>query len=420
MRIRVEGGQELNGVYSTSGNPNAALALLAVSLMTDEPVTLRNMPRTTTIDSMLEVARRLGAAFEWADQSQVTIQTAQINKRDLNQADTNGLVSALLYLAPVLVRRQYVRIEIDFPLSRIRTHLEAFRDLGLDIRIDNGALICQPVTWDKKEIILSQASVTATAIVMMLASRLGKETTIYNAACEPHVRELAMMLVSMGVGVSGIGSNRLCVQGVKEFKGVEVTIGPDHIEAASIAAIAALSGGRIEIESIHAPDMRMIEKVYKQLGLRLDVESARLFVTRHESFLLSNQVEDADLTVETSPWPAFPSDLVAIATLIATQARGSVLIHEKLFNNRLLFVDKLKAMGAQIVLCDPHRAIVIGPTALQGVYLDSPDVRAGLGMLGAALVAQGETVIDNAQAIERTFGNVFSKLQKLGARITTE
>lgn len=420
MRIRVEGGQELNGVYSTSGNPNAALALLAVSLMTDEPVTLRNMPRTTTIDSMLEVARRLGAAFEWADQSQVTIQTTQINKRDLNLTDTNGLVSALLYLAPVLVRRQYVRIEIDFPLSRIRTHLEAFRDLGLDIRIDNGALICQPATWDKKEIILSQASVTATAIVMMLASRLGKETTIYNAACEPHVRELATVLVSMGVSIGGIGSNRLCVQGVKELKGVEVIIGPDHIEAASIAAIAALSGGRIEIESIHAPDMRMIEKVYKQLGLRLDVELTRLFVTRHESFTLSNQVEDADLTVETSPWPAFPSDLVAIATLIATQARGSVLIHEKLFNNRLLFVDKLKAMGAQIVLCDPHRAIVIGPTALHGVYLDSPDVRAGLGMLGAALVAEGETVIDNAQVMERTFGNVFAKLQKLGARITAE
>lgn len=420
MRIRVEGGQELNGVYSTSGNPNAALALLAVSLMTDEPVTLRNMPRTTTIDSMLEVARRLGAGFEWADQSQVTIQTTQINKRDLNLTDTNGLVSALLYLAPVLVRRQYVRIEIDFPLSRIRTHLEAFRDLGLDIRIDNGALICQPATWDKKEIILSQASVTATAIVMMLASRLGKETAIYNAACEPHVRELATMLVSMGVSIGGIGSNRLCVQGVKELKGVEVIIGPDHIEAASIAAIAALSGGRIEIESIHAPDMRMIEKVYKQLGLRLDVELTRLFVTRHESFTLSNQVEDADLTVETSPWPAFPSDLVAIATLIATQARGSVLIHEKLFNNRLLFVDKLKAMGAQIVLCDPHRAIVIGPTALHGVYLDSPDVRAGLGMLGAALVAEGETVIDNAQVMERTFGNVFAKLQKLGARITAE
>lgn len=420
MRIRVEGGQELNGVYSTSGNPNAALALLAVSLMTDEPVTLRNMPRTTTIDSMLEVARRLGAGFEWADQSQVTIQTTQINKRDLNLTDTNGLVSALLYLAPVLVRRQYVRIEIDFPLSRIRTHLEAFRDLGLDIRIDNGALICQPATWDKKEIILSQASVTATAIVMMLASRLGKETTIYNAACEPHVRELATVLVSMGVSIGGIGSNRLCVQGVKELKGVEVIIGPDHIEAASIAAIAALSGGRIEIESIHAPDMRMIEKVYKQLGLRLDVELTRLFVTRHESFTLSNQVEDADLTVETSPWPAFPSDLVAIATLIATQARGSVLIHEKLFNNRLLFVDKLKAMGAQIVLCDPHRAIVIGPTALHGVYLDSPDVRAGLGMLGAALVAEGETVIDNAQVMERTFGNVFAKLQKLGARITAE
>jgi UDP-N-acetylglucosamine 1-carboxyvinyltransferase len=420
MRIRVEGQQELNGVYHTSGNPNAALALLAASLMTDEPVTLRNMPHTTTIDNMLKVAERLGAAYEWVGQSQVTIQTAQITRRDLNQADTNGLVGALLYLAPVLVRRQYVRIEIDFPLSRIRTHLQAFRDLGLDTRLENGALICQPATWDKKEIILSQASVTATAIVMMLASRLGKETTIYNAACEPHVRELAHMLVAMGVEITGISSNRLCIQGVDNLKGVEVTIGPDHVEAASIAAIAALAGGRVEIEGIHAPDMRMIEKVYSQLGIQLEVEADRLFVPRHESVTLSNQVEDTDSPVETSPWPAFPSDLVAIATLVATQARGSVLIHEKLFNNRLLFVDKLKAMGGQIVLCDPHRAIVIGPTALHAVYLDSPDVRAGLGMLGAALVARGETVIDNAEAIERTFGDVFSKLRKLGARITTE
>ncbi|MCB9452116.1 MAG: UDP-N-acetylglucosamine 1-carboxyvinyltransferase [Anaerolineaceae bacterium] len=419
MRIRVEGQQELNGVYHTSGNPNAALALLAASLMTDEPVTLHNMPSTTTIESMLAVGGRLGATFK-REKASTTIQTAQISKRELSQEDTNGLVSALLYLAPILVRRQYVRVEIDFPLSRIRTHLEAFRDLGLETKIDNGALICQPATWDKKEIILSQASVTATAIVMMLAARLGQETMVYNAACEPHVQELAHMLVAMGVQITGIGSNRLCIYGADHLKGTVATIGADHIEAASIAAIAALCSGRVEIDGIHAPDMRMIQKVYKQLGIRLDIEDTRLFIPRQESLALSNQVEDTDLNIETSPWPAFPSDLVAMATLVATQARGSVLIHEKLFNNRLLFVDKLKAMGGQIVLCDPHRAIVIGPTTLHGVYLDSPDVRAGLGMLGAALVARGETVIDNAQAIDRTFGNVFSKLQTLGARITIE
>lgn len=420
MRIRVEGRHELNGTYHTSGNPNAALALLAASLLTDEPVTLHNMPRTTTIESMLKISSHLGAAFTWDGKTSIHIQTEQVGKRELNQADTNGLVSALLYLAPVLVRRRYVRVEIDFPLSRIRPHLEAFRDLGLDVKIENGALICQANNWERKDIILTQASVTATAIVMMLAACLGKETTIQHAASEPHVQELAHMLTAMGATIDGIGSNRLCIFGVDHLKGTSATVGSDHIEAASMAAMMALCGGRVEIDAIRGQDLRLIEKVYRQLGIRLDIEDTRLFVPRHQELVISNRDEDTDLSVETSPWPAFPSDLVAMATLIATQARGTILIHEKLFNNRLLFVDKLKAMGGQIVLCDPHRAIVVGPTPLHGIYLDSPDVRAGLGMLGAALIADGETVIDNAQAIERTFGDVFTKLQALGARITIE
>ncbi|CAG1771730.1 partial UDP-N-acetylglucosamine 1-carboxyvinyltransferase, partial [uncultured bacterium] len=239
----------------------------------------------------------------------------------------------------------------------------------------------------------------------------------HNAACEPHIVELAQMLNAMGALVEGIGSNVLRVTGVDTLGGVDVTIGPDHIEAASIAALSALNGGRVQIDGIRQRDMRMIAKVFWRLGIQMDVDEGALFIPKHETLSVSNRSEDVDSSIESAPWPGFPSDLVAIATVVATQARGTSLIHEKLFNNRLLFVDKLKSMGAQIVLCDPHRAIVVGPTPLHGIYMDTPDVRTGLGMLGAALCAEGESVIDNAQAIEHTFGGVLPKLQALNAGI---
>lgn len=420
MRIRVAGKQALDGHYQPSGNPNAAMALLAAAMLTAQPVTLHNWPDTTNTQTMQLLAARLGAKIMREANHTLVVQGEQINRRALTSADTGGLVSSFLYLAPMLLRRQHVRVEIDFPLNRIRTHLEAMRDLGLEVSATTGAVEVHAVPWERKDIILTQASVTATAIVVMLASCLGKETIIHNAACEPHVQEVCDLLCEMGAHVEGIGSNLLRVISPPELGGAEVSIGPDHIEAASVAAIGALCGGRIEIDSIRRRDMRMIAKTYRQLGIQLDMDEAIMFVPKHENLSLSGREEDEDLSIETAPWPAFPSDLIAMATVVATQARGTSLVHEKLFNNRLLFVDKLKAMGAQIVLCDPHRAIVVGPTPLNGIYMDSPDVRAGLGMLAAALVARGESVIDNADVIERTFSGVFAKLQVLGAGITIE
>jgi UDP-N-acetylglucosamine 1-carboxyvinyltransferase len=419
MRIRVEGRQPLNGQYQPSGNANAAIALMAAALLTDQPVTLRNVPRTTNTQAMVDVASRLGAVLTWTDEHTLIVQAEQIGQRVLTQAETDG-VGIILYLAPMLIRRKHVRLEIDFPLHRIRTHLEALRDLGIDVVTMNGAIECKVAEWERKDILLGQTSVTATAIAMMLATRLGKETTIRNAASEPHIQDLANALNAMGACVEGVGSNVLRICGAGDLRGADETISPNHIEAASIAAITAMSGGRVQINGIRLSDMRMIAKIYRELGVQLDMDEKVMFVPKHDGLTISNREEDVDSSIETAPWPGFPSDLVAIATVVATQARGSSLIHEKLFNNRLLFVDKLKAMGAQIVLCDPHRAIVVGPTALQGIYMDSPDVRTGLGMLGAALVAEGESVIDNAQAVERTFEGVLSKLQALGAHITIE
>jgi UDP-N-acetylglucosamine 1-carboxyvinyltransferase len=420
MRIRVEGKHPLNGVYRPAGNTNAAMAMLAAALLTNKPVTLRNVPHTLNIQAMLAVVEKLGAQLNWHDEESLTIQAEQISKRTLTLEDTNGLVGMMLFLPAMLTRRRHIRLEFDFPLNRIRTHLEALRDLGIDVTTTTGAIECQLTTWDKKEIILTQTSVTATGIVMMLAGQLGKETIVHNAACEPHVRELADLLCEMGVHIEGIGSNVLRIISPPELDGAEATICTDHIEAASIAALVALSGGRAQIEGARRVDLQMIVKTYHQLGVNLDVDKAVAYISRHESIALSNREEDQDLKIETSPWPAFPSDLVAMATLIATQARGTTLIHEKLFNNRLLFVDKLKAMGAQIVLCDPHRAIVIGPTPLHSIYMDTPDVRTGLGMLGAALIAEGESIIDNAQVIERNFNGVLKRLQGLGAQIIIE
>ncbi len=420
MRIRVEGKQPLNGIYRPAGNSNAAIALLAGALLTEQPVTLRAAPDTINVRAMLAVAENLGARIDGALSGDLTLETPQITRRVLTRADVNGLVGVLLFFAPMLARRQHARAEIDFPLHRVRTHLEALRDLGQDVTTTSSAIECRAVPWEQREITLTQASVTATALVMMLASRLGKETIVHNAACEPHVQELAHMLCEMGAHIEGIGSNVLRIISPPELHGAAVTIGPDHIEIASVAAICAMSGGRAQIEGIRRADMPMIIKTFRQVGITFDADADCLFVPRHETLNLSSREEDTDLVIETSPWPAFPSDLVAIITLAVTQARGTALVHEKLFSNRLLFVDKLKAMGAQIVLCDPHRAIVVGPTPLHGIYMDTPDVRAGLGLLGAALVADGESVIDNAHVLERAFAGVLTKLKSLGARITIE
>lgn len=422
MRIHVEGRQALNGVYQPDGNPNSAVALLAASLLTDQPVTLANLPRTTNIETMIDVARYLGAEAGWNEDGTLTLNAPQIARRSLTPAETQGLVSAILYMAPVLTRRGYVRLEVDYPLNRIRTHLDALRDLGQDVLIVDGAIEVRAARWTYRDIMLSQASVTATEIALMLACVLGRETIIRNAASEPHVQELAVALELMGAQIEGIGSNVLHVFAHDEplLHGAQIRVGVDHIEAASVAAIAALTGGRLEVAGTKAADMHLIARVFGSLGLTLDVDSDRMFVPRHGQLTASNREEDVDSSIKSATWPGFPSDLVAIATVVATQTRGTSLIHEPLFDNRLLFVDKLNSMGAQIVLCDPHRAIVVGPSPLYPIYMDTPDVRVGLALLGAAMIADGVSVIDNAQAITRSFGDIFSKLTALGARITID
>lgn len=417
MRIRVEGGSPLNGIYHPSGSVNAALTLLAAALLSNQPIALHNMPRTAIVTTLTDLAAQLGAQIAW-DADTLHVQMQKLTRRVLTTEDTQASVGAILFLAPILVHRRHARIEFDFPLHRIRTHLEALRDLGLEVQNSEGAIECKAVEWDERTILLTQTSVTATALVMMLAACLGRQTIIHNAACEPQIQGLAQFLVKMGTSIEGIGSNILTIRRAEALLAAEMRVPGDHIEAASIAAIAAITGGRIQIVGAHGPDLTMTQKVFRRFDIALDIDQDSIFVPRHEALMVSSREEDVDSSIETAPWPGFPSDLVGIATVIATQARGTSLIHEKLFNNRLIFVDKLKAMGAQIVLCDPHRAIVIGGTPLRGIYMDSPDMRTGLGLLAAALAAEGISEIDNAQAIDRWFVGALDKLKQLNARIT--
>lgn len=423
MRIRVRGGKPLNGTYTPSGNPNSAKALLAAAMLTDAPVTLHRVPRNTSTQTMLDAAAGLGASLTWADPNTLTLQTDHITQRLLSRETVSGAVGMLLFIAPMLVRREHIRLEVDFPLSRIRTHLDVLRDLGIDVITTSGAVEFKVTRWDTRDIILDTPSVTATAIALMLAAKQGSHTVIRNAACEPHISDLAHLLSQMGAIISGIGSNVLTVEGNGNLAAAAFTINTDHIEVASIAAIAALSGGRVQITADEGgviPDLRVITRTYAHFGIQIDADDHVVLVPKHERFAVASREEDIDASVETAPYPGFPSDLVTLAAVIATQANGTSLIHEKLFRDRLLFVDTLKDMGANIIFADPHRAVVVGATPLRATYIPTPDPRFGLGILGAALIAHGESVIDNAEGFDYTFDRILTKLTDLNADITIE
>ncbi len=427
MRLIIEGQAPLHGDYHPSGNSNAAIATLAASLLTDAPVTLRRVPNAQNVANVLEIAKQLGAVVTELEPGTLQIQTSHVVSRVLDLTTTRRAPASMLFLAPMIARRRHVRIEWAESLSRIRTHMAALRDLGQEIEIDGTAVNITAVEWESKSILLTEMSVTATALACMLAAALGKQTTIYNAASEPHLRALQHQLVQMGAKIEGIGSNLLTIYGIGDaFKGTTIDLPSDHIEIASIAAIAAMTEGHVTIHDVHLPDLQMILKGYERLGLNFYLEAPKngngkhgslLHIPEQQNMRVARLADETDVLIDTAPWPGFPSDLVAMAAVLATQTRGTTLIHEKLYDNRLLFTDKLKGMGAQILLCDPHRAIVIGKSQLRGEYIDSPDVRTGLGLFAATLCAEGKSTIDNAGLMNYVFENVVQKLIALGAQI---
>lgn len=418
MRLIVQGQTPLKGHYTPAGNSNEAIALIVASLLSREQTSLQSVPQTEAVRQMVQLAEALGAEARWLDDT-LTLKTPQIGAR-FDEAE-RGSAATVLLLAPILAERQHATLKWQDSIGRLHTHLTALRDLDVKIDIQGNTLNLVAQPWDFADIILTETSVTATALICMLSATLGGETILHNAASEPHLRALCEMLVKMGAGIEGIGSNRLRIfSNPNGLSGAEQRIQPSHTEIASIAAISAITPGHVTIQPVIRHDLQIIHKVYERLGINLIFEDDTLHVPEQRRLMVSRREEDVDVEIDTAPWPGFPSDLVAITAVVATQAKGTTLIHEKLFNNRLLFVDKLKSMGAQIVLADPHRAIVIGDTELHAEYLDTPDVRIGMALLAAALCAEGEVIIDRAELIERHFEGVFQKIIQLGAQITFE
>jgi UDP-N-acetylglucosamine 1-carboxyvinyltransferase len=420
----IEGGVPLSGTILPSGNKNGALPILAACLLTDDEVILRNVPRISDVDAMVMLLRTLGARVEWRGPSEVLIDTSQVHSTEVDPELSERIRASFLLAGPLLARFGTARMPPPggdvIGRRRLDPHLDAFRALGA--RVDSGrediTLTAPSLGLSPCDFLMDEPSVMATENALMAAALTRGPTVVRNAASEPHVQDLARMLVQMGAAIDGIGSNVMTVHGQASLRGCTHEIAPDHIEIGSFMALAGVTGGELVVKDTVPGDLRMIRLVFERLGLRSEVHGADVIVPGNQRLVIRNDAGDYMPKVEDGPWPAFPADLTSIALALATQAEGSVIIHEKMFENRLFFTDKLQLMGAAITICDPHRAIVVGPRKLRAARVDSPDIRAGMAMLIAALCADGVTEIGNVRHIDRGYERIDERLQELGARIT--
>lgn len=416
----IQGGVPLSGTVVPSGNKNAALPILAATLLTDQPVTLRNLPNIGDVRTMLSMLETLGAGVERHDPHTVTVCVDRITSTSPDPGMAGQIRGSLTVLGPILARAGQVSLSLPggdrIGRRRIDTHLMALAALGADIEQDGG-LELRSDGLRGADIWLDEASVTGTENAVMAASLARGQTTIRNAACEPHVQELCHMLNCMGAHVDGIGSNVLRIQGADGLGGGDFTIGPDFMEVGSFIGLAAVTGGEIRILGAAPEHLGMIRATYARMGIDFEIQGNDLFVPTGQALEIRDDMGGAVPKVDDAPWPGFPTDLLSIALVVASQARGTLLIHEKMYDSRLYFVDRLITMGARIILCDPHRAVVVGPSPLHGETLQSPDIRAGMALLIAALCAEGESVIHNIQQIDRGYEHIENKMKALGARI---
>ncbi len=421
-RFIVEGGTPLRGTIRPSGNKNEALPLIAASLLSDEPVTLHNLPRIRDVKGMLEIASALGASVHDVDARTVRIDPRGLRDDAIPVALAREIRTSLLFAAPLLARRK--RAQLGVPggdvIGRRRndTHFLALSALGatLDMSRDGYALRTGGLVG--ADVFLDEASVTATENAMMAAVLAKGHTVIHNAASEPHVQQLGRALVTMGAKIGGIGTNTLAIEGVDRLHGAEHTIASDHMEVGSLIAAVAMTHGEATITAAVPEHLRMTRLVFERLGVDTEVRGEDLFVPAKARYAIEPDLGGAIPQVKPQPWPGFPSDLTSVATAFATQAEGVVLIHEWMFEGRLYFVDTLtREMGARIVLADPHRAVVMGPSKLHAAELRSPDIRAGMALLAAALCAEGTSVINNIEQIDRGYEALDERLRGLGARI---
>jgi len=418
----IQGGVPLSGEITAAGNKNAALPILAACLLTEEELIIGNVPRIRDTEAQIALLADLGVETEWVEDNTIRLCAKNVRGTDLNEELSAAIRASFLMAGPLLARFGSVNMPPpggDFiGRRRLDAHLDAFRELGA--RVGGQRMIelnAPPGGLRAAEIFMDEPSVMGTENALMAAALIPGETTILNAASEPHVQDLANLLVKMGAPISGIGSNVMIVSGQDKLGGAEHKVTPDHIEIASFMALAAATGGELRIREVEPNDLIMIRRQFRRLGFQSVVEGRDVIVPPSQNLRVQADAGGAIPKIEDGPWPAFPADLTSIALALATQAEGEILIFEKMFENRLFFVDKLVAMGARITLCDPHRAIVSGPARLHGERVDSPDIRAGMAMLIAALAAEGTSEIGNIRQIDRGYEDIEARLQSLGAHI---
>lgn len=416
----IEGGYPLRGELTPSGNKNAALPALAACLLTDEPVTLHNLPDIQDVRTMLDLLADIGVQVERLDTHSWRLHSKEIRLPPFAREKFRRIRGSILLAGPLLARLGWVEIPPPggdvIGRRRVDTHFLAFQELGAQVDVNDLFRLNAPQLRGA-DILLDEASVTGTENAVMAAVLAKGTTVLHNAASEPHVQDLCHMLNRLGAQIEGIGSNTLVIHGVDRLGGGEFTIGPDHIEVGSYIALAAMTRGELRIRNAAPRHLRMIRHVFSRLGVEMEVDGEDVYIAPDQPMRVVPDIGGAIPTVADAPWPAFPADLMSIAIVLATQTEGTVLFHEKMFESRLYFVDKLIFMGARIVLCDPHRCVVQGPSQLQGDVLVSPDIRAGMALVGAALCARGESVIRNVEQIDRGYERVEEKLRSLGARI---
>jgi UDP-N-acetylglucosamine 1-carboxyvinyltransferase len=419
----IEGRAVLRGTVTPSGNKNAAFPLIAAALLTDKPVLLRNLPDIEDVRTMLQIVEGLGVRVTRQDAHTITIQAAEISTDTPDPRLLRRIRGALVLIGPLLARRGSVRVGRfggdQIGRRRIDTHVTGLEELG--VKAEHGAdLVLSTGGLFGQDLLLEEASVTATENVVLTAVLARGTTIIRNAASEPHVQQLCELLNVMGARIAGIGSNILTIEGVSVLRGADFTLGPDFMEVGSLIALGAIAGENVIIKHAAPEHMRMTLKVFARLGVRVNVVGNDLVVPGGDELRISQDIGGAIPSIDDGPWPAFPADLMSAALVAATQAHGTVLFHEKMYESRLFFVDRLIGMGARIVLCDPHRALVSGPSRLRGEAdgIASPDIRAGVALLMAALVAEGKTIIRSVHQIDRGYERFEEKLAALGARIT--
>ena len=417
----IEGGYSLSGTVTPAGNKNAALAVLAATLLTDEEVVLKNVPDIGDVITLVELLRDLGVDVRETGPYELTVCACSLDKTSLKPDLFRKARGGFMFSGPLLARQGQVTVPRPggdkIGRRPLDTHLHALEALGTRIQTNHIYEMRAPNGLKGTDIFLDERSVTGTENAVMAATLARGRTVIRNAASEPHVQELCHLLNRMGGRVSGIGTNKLTVDGVEGLGGGVHTIGPDYMEVGSFIGVAAVTNGEIRIQNVAPADMRCSLMTFRRLGVEVEIEGEDIVVPNYQKLEIVPDVGDAIPKIDDDPWPGFPPDLMSTAIVIATQARGTVLFFEKMFEQRLYWLDRLIEMGAKIIICDPHRAVVVGPSKLYGEHLRSPDIRAGMALLIASLCAEGETVIDNIEQIDRGHEGIDERLRALGAHI---